>query len=113
MSYPIQTISPHIVRVFSFISHATDWLTVEDIAEGAAIARSSARYLAFKLTREGLLVERKDPASSKPQYKLADNYQQSDLAAKILKAKNQFSPLLSGKGPQDIRQTMPEIALSA
>ena len=113
MSYPIQTIGPHIIRVFSFITNATDWLTAEQLSDGASIARSSAKYLAFKLTREGILVERFEPVSSVLQYKLAKNYQQSELAAKILNAQNQLSPLISGKTPQDIRQAQADIAFSA
>jgi|GEM_PF-3763652 len=82
VSYPIRTISPHLVRAFQYIKDAGDWLTSEQIAKGANIASISARYLALKLTREGLL-ERSQGALSLQRYRLAKGYEQRDLAKKI------------------------------
>ena len=90
MSYPIQVISPHLVRAFNYIQATQNWLTPDQIAQGANISFSSASYLTLKLTREGILEMQAEHPPLR-QYRLAKNYEQKELALKIAAAQQQLS----------------------
>jgi RIO-like serine/threonine protein kinase len=74
----VSRVSEHLLRVFRFLRESQDWVTSEQVAEGARVSSTTAKTHLLSLT--GYKVVKRQERFPAYYYRLTDGYEKTELA---------------------------------